>query len=192
MKKLTKALIPVLLIALIFTLAACGGDNPNAENIIGTWSTKVDVNFGDQFTEGFGEEFADFDGSIKFPILFDFGADGKYKMYTDRAELQKEFDGLFDRLFPFWEGVVGFTFDEDAKNEFREAFDPDEFADSIDDSGKYKVVGDKLYLAEEGGAFGFYYPIEIIPGEKMTVFGPSDDAYIDDFFQYPFELTKVD
>jgi len=213
MKNLKKALIPVLLLALIFTLAACGS-NPNAENIIGTWFTNFD--YSDQIKNYIGADVAALDFKFDMPFLFDFEADGTYSLAVDKTQLQKNIDDLIDdELIVFVKGQIieqiegmmtyeafeayyeaenNVAFEENMRNYFDAALDVDTLTEGTGSVGRYKVVGDKLFLNTDVNDNNFgadYCVIEIVPDEKLTLVSSTNDNFSSGLFEFPLELTKV-
>lgn len=218
MKTLKKVLAPVMIFAILFAFAACGG-NPNAENIIGTWSAKRDKT--DYFKSGLSDDFAGFDFSIETTILFKFNGDKTFSLSTDKDALKKDYDKFVDDAMAYYtdaymaaldvviEGTGmtrekfevaykkqnGSTLEEDVqkdldgvRNSFSGVYDLDAVAAECDMSGKYKVIGDKLFITGDSEDFGTAYDtIEIVEGKTLKFVSTADDNGVD----FPSEFIKV-
>ena len=202
------------------------------DSIIGTWVYTIDISgllqeeIGAELAE-LGDEFAslfdNFRGNAMLTLLFEFNADGTYRMYIDEdglyaiisnilehiitavyvfmdsmiEELAGEMDMSIDELIAALEAEEGMPFsafmDLVIEEMIAEIGDFDDLFGEFADSGRYKIEGDRLFVASAGEEFEHYEVFEI-SGNTLTFLSTSDPTFDPDefggFFSYPARLIK--
>jgi len=200
--------------------------------ITGTWAYTIDIGgfiqeeIGNELAE-LGDEFAGFfdnlPGNAMLTLLFEFNADGTYRMYADEdglyAIISNTLENIITAVYVFLDSMfeemaaeMGMSIDE-----LIAAFEAEEgvlFSDFMDmvieemiaemgdlndifgefaDSGRFKIEGDRLFVASDGEDFEHYEVFEI-SGNTLTILSTSDPTFDPDefggFFSYPARLTK--
>ncbi len=212
MKKTSKLVALLLVLAMVLSLTACG--NP-AKNLYGTWSSEFDLS--EALAQEMGDEFADFDAPFAFTIYFDFNEDGTCKMYVDQDEFSADMTTWIDELVAYavdmmydtfeQQGVdkdtadsllqeqFGMSIDEYMKSMIAESIDLESMAADFETTGVYEVKGNKLYIAEDEIDKNSY-DIFSIEGDVLTI-DMAEGAEASDVFSdieginYPFTFTRV-
>jgi len=199
-------------------------DSPGAsadagDSIVGTWVYSFDVSgllqeeigaelavLGDEFATLFSDL-----GSAVITILFEFNADGTYRMYADEDSLysmisnvmEHMIDAIFiimeamfeemaeglgmsvDDLIAAYEEEEGIAFSDIMDLAIEEMLDEmgdfNELFGDISDTGRYKVEGDRLFAASVGEEFEHYEVFEI-SGNTLTLLSTSDPDFDTDEF----------
>ena len=192
MKKLTKLTVLLLALVMVLSLCACGGDDAG-KALVGSWGLEYDL--ADALANELGSDYADFDASLKMTLMFDFNADGTFKMYVEEESFTKNFDAWLDELvdysadmlYDILEGqgmsreeaddfilqTFGMNMDEYTqalRAELASELDANELMGEVETSGTYKTKGDKLYMAEGSDKIDeSYYDIFTVSGNKLTL-----------------------
>lgn len=167
MKKFSKLVAVVMVLAMVFSLCGCG--NP-AKKLYGSWG--LDCDFSKMLSEEMGEEYADFSCAFPMTILFNFNEDGTFIMSVDKDSFSASLDKWFaefitynvDLMYAEFEkqGVDKATADEQIQTQFgcsideymtqliKESVDVDAMADEMAKDGTFVVKGKELFMAETG------------------------------------------
>jgi len=203
-----------------------------SDEIVGTWAYPIDVSsllqneIGEELA-AFGEEFAglfdDLGNSAMLTMLFEFNADGTFRMHADEDSVYAMVNTILERLmyaiyyfmdvmFEELAAEMGITvedlitaFEEQEDISFSEYMDLamvemlnemgdfDAIFKEFTESGRFKIEGDRLFVAAAGEEFDYYDVFEI-SGNTLTLLSTSDPNFdSDDFggiFSYPARLTR--
>ena len=205
---LKKITVSILFLALVFSLAACVQPNPNAKAIIGKWSTPIDI----LKAADLGDEFAALDSKLELDLQMEFKDDGNFEFSFDKDGLRVAYDGFIDDVFEYFETVMlseqleakGLTYEEaiellgedflaKIRSELEKSVDIDQLTAGIgEDSGIYKVTGDKLFLVHGGDSFDDAdYAVIEISGDTLTLVSSTNPNFTGDLFSLPCTFTKT-
>ena len=195
MKKLLSVVLALILVLSACVLAGCGADS-----VVGKWQCTVDIT--DAIKEGLkAEEGSDLADTLKGAKLeaifnFEFKENGEFSMILDEDAFIESFNGLRDVLADYLKGFLstmlgetglsieealeqqGYTFDEFVDETLESAVDTmKESMEDVSKSGRYKVDGNKLYLAEDDDDFDDdeYVEFEFVDGNLKFNKIVSDD-----------------
>lgn len=209
MKKYLSVILCILMTLL--TLAGCNA----SKNIIGTWSTEVDIT--DKLNEAFGEdaEMSEYLKIEKFAIIMKvtFNEDGTYNMTVDADSAEQSVEtakqNLSDGLYKYFEAAIkeqGISLsveefltyagvDIDAMTE--ELFDEntvDNLSTQMTNQGNYKIDGNKLYMSEgtDVEINEEKYEKFKLTSKKLTLLESVGDEEEESAQKYPMVFNRVD
>ena len=196
MKFFKKVFIPLMLALLLVALTACGSGGNNTENIVGEWkqvreiSDIIDVEIFKDCGD-FYKDFEGFDGKIEMTTLYEFKADGEFVLTYKLVNLKSSMDKWLENFVVFAKKVItkdakekgltyeqadssykeetGFSYEETIKARFTEEFFAEEEIEDEQETGKYKVEDNKLYITESNEEFGDSHITVKISGKKLTL-----------------------
>jgi len=211
-KMFKKTISLILISVLILSFVACGAGNE--KKIIGTWSAKMD--FTDIIMSEYGDEFVGFDSKLEMIMLFEFKSNGTYEMslYKNDADiiLKKWIEDVisfvkktmveeaasiemtYEEFEAAFEEENGVPFENELRNRIDSEINMYNIINEIENTGKYKIKGDKLFTIENGSDFdnSNYEIIEIVD-DRLELISTTDPDYDKNnaLFQYPFTMTKL-
>ncbi|HKM34289.1 MAG TPA: hypothetical protein VJY54_06065 [Lachnospiraceae bacterium] len=211
MKKFSKLVAVVMVLAMVFSLCGCG--NP-AKKLYGSWGLNCD--FSEMLSKELGEDYADFSCAFPMTILFNFNEDGTFLMSVNKDSFSESLDKWFaefitynvDILYAEFEkqGIDKATADEQIQAQFgcsieeymtqliEESVDVDSMADEMTKDGNFVVKGNQLYIAETGeemdSVTGNPYKITT---DTLTIEMSAEEetAEIIPGMEYPLTLSKI-
>lgn len=212
MKKLSKVVALLLVLAMAFSLCACGN---SAKKLYGTWSTDIDLT--EALAEEMGDDFADFDAEFGITLYMDFNEDGTVKAYIDEDEFAADMDVWMQELVAFavemmyaefenqgvdresadalLEEQFGMPLDQYMLEMMQDSMDIESMASEMESNGVFEAKGNKLYIAEDEIDKNTY-DIFTVEGDTLTI-DMAEGAETSDMFDdlegidYPFTFTKV-
>lgn len=210
MKKVSKLMAMLLVLAMTLSLCGCGD---LAKKLYGTWGMKYDM--ADMIAQEMGEDFADFESSLKMTLLFDFNEDGTFKMYVKEEEFVESLDGWqkdfitysMDVMYDMFaeqgvekeeadsliESQYGYTMEEYMLELLATAIDGEAMVAEMETNGTFELKGDKLYMAEEGQEMDISkWDVITIEGDTLTMNAPEgvEEEELLPGLEYPFVLTR--
>lgn len=157
--------------------------------LIGTWA--IDFDMADALAEELGGDYADFHSSFEMTLLFDFNADGTFKMYVDEGPFTTNFNNWLDAFIDYSMEMVYDEFEsyglsrEEVDADILENYgmsmqdymfllvgelDVSELVEELESAGTYETRGNKLYMAEGSDKIDpFVYDIFTVNGNKLTL-----------------------
>ncbi len=210
MKNLKKAALLLLAVLTVTLFSGCGNQ---ADKLVGSWEMSYDME--EVIVEGMGPGYEDFESEFVIDLVFEFNEDGTMKMYADKESIEKSLDAWIDDFVVYGtemiyeeadamgvsreeqDEAIQSTFgyanvEEYMRSEMNASLSADDLADSILSEGKYKVVGDKLFMATDGEDLDSVgYDTFEIKGDTLTfTTEDGDDEEILPGLDYPFSFTK--
>lgn len=211
MKKCLMSVIGMVLsLAMMLSLASCGDP---AKPFIGTWEGEMDFTTvleqmlaAEESLEGMEFQFDD----AKIKLIFTFGEDGSMTMKIDEASLRALMENLVEDVIvqtlqamqmemtvDEYLSLTNMTMDEMVDSMFADGSMTESFKE-MEQSGTFKVEGDKLYLIAEDETYdaGVYTPFSF-EGEALIMGVPVGETYENEEQQemmeslFPMTFQKV-
>lgn len=175
MKKVSKLTVLLLALVMVFSLCACGGSDAG-KDLIGTWAINYDM--ADALAEELGSDYADFHAPLEMTLMFDFNADGTFKMYVEEDSFTSNFntwmdafldysvDSGMEMLYEMYESYgltaeevndaiyeeFGMSMEEYVRETLAAELDMSSeisaLLKEVETTGTYETKGSKLYMAE--------------------------------------------
>lgn len=202
----------VMLLAMLLTLAACGGDKAK---LVGKWECEMDM--ADQINAEMelDEESAQYLSFSNFEILvcMEFNSDGTYAMTADldsaRAAVNAAREEFADGMAQYLEAVMveqmgiemsaeeilaasGVTMEDMVAEAFSDSM-ADELVDEIAQEGNYDAKDGKLYTSAglEYAVDPAIYETYVLQGSTLTVTGFVGEDSDDSTQIYPMVFKKI-
>lgn len=215
MKKVSKVVVVLLTLAMVFSICACGGGGDSGKGLVGTWGLEYDM--ADLLAGEMGEEYADFNTPLEMSICFEFKEDGTFSMFGEETSFKANFATWLDELVAFSADIVYKAYEEQSvsredldaqfqteyntdvpgylRQTFEESVDIDSVLAEMAISGTYETSGNKLYMAQDGESIDKNaYDVFTVDGSKLKLELPAgvdaSEGEILPGLSYPLEFTK--
>lgn len=209
MKNLKKLSVFFVALLVMVTVCSCGN-----QSIVGSWEKSYDMT--DIISpEEIDEQYAEFDAEFIVELVLEFREDGTFEMYAEEDSIEEAYATFMDELTTYSaeliyqeydaQGIERSVADEAMLIEYGYATVTDyvraqlqsqnsveDLKDSMVTKGEYKVVEDRIYLADEGQDIdSANYELFEINGKKLTfVSDDRESTVLFPGFEYPIEFTK--
>lgn len=211
MKNVRRLVVSLLALVMVLSMCGCGG---KSGDVTGTWSLEYDLS--NALAGEMGEEYADFNSPLVMKMMFEFNADGTFRIYTEEASFVANFEKWVDEFVTFsvdvmydslkeenglekeeadsmFETAYGMGIEEFLREYISAELDAKELVQDMSTSGKYETSGDKLYMAEGSESIDKNsYDVFTVNGDVMKLELPAGAANeeIVPGLSYPLELKK--
>lgn len=159
MKKIMTSTMALLLcLSMLFSFAACGGDNGNGgeQTVVGKWACDMDV--ADMYNEMLGASMGVTIDKFEMRLVFEFAENGDASMELDREHFSAQIPGLVDTIVNSMVGQLGMDADafysmsgmtrDQFIQQMEEQLDAGLAQTSI--KGKYEIEDNKLWILKDG------------------------------------------
>lgn len=196
-----KLLCVMLAVMMVLTLTACA--KPLSEEIVGTWSTSVELDFAEAGLEGF-------DKVLVIPVLITFTDDGEVTIEVEEDGAKDAVEQLEADMEVYLMDIMlqtfidqGYTREEAIYNLEvyagidLEAYIASEVANldmynsivnNINSEGEYEVDDEELILEIDGDEL----EVELEDGVLTITEAEDEEQWEDMGFEFPVELTRVE